>query len=345
MATNSIVSLLLEGGSIGGYTSAAMPQYTLENGATLIARECVQELHDIFEVAVVETNEAALAAHIEGASDVMESATYGPVFEAAEKKTGQMIMDFLKKLKDRVSAFFANIGAKMSAFLNDYKKFYESKKEALSKATPLKDYPCIDWDENRINQLGGYLVSSASDIKSECPKFIELIKSITDGNPDKVQELTKKCDAWLNSRVREMGIATDLSTLDTVKLNEMASGVFRKTGEKKQEVNSGYVDKILQQTNGAAKDVSKAQKAFNAAYDDVIKNIKKCVDDLEKKQRAGYAQYIHKVTSTLAKAQSFTNVYASAGYRALIGRANEAKVITNAIIAGKIPGSKSKDKK
>ena len=352
--TNNIVSMLLEGGltTCGNLALENANQYTLESGANIIARESVQELHEIFEVAIVETNEAALAAYMEGNQDVMESATYGPVFEAAEKSVGQKILDFLRKLRDRVVAFFQNIFTKIMLAVNNYEKFYEKHKDELNKAKPVKDVPCMDWNDDRISTLAKNLKDAADTIKNIAKDACDEIKKIVaEENSAKRSFLTNKFNAGMDDAVNEsakaMGIARSAGAgeLDMTQINKDMNLVFIKPEKVKKNIDGSYVANVLTKTKSAAKDVKEAQKAFNNAYNDAIKTVEAITKDMEKEKASGYSQYIHKTTSTMSKIQSLINVYASCGYRALIGRANEAKSLTKIIISGKVPEDKKKDDK
>lgn len=346
MTTANIVSMLLEGGSTFGNLALDMPEYTLESGAAMIARESCQELHEIFEVAIVETNEAALSAYMEGNEDVMESATYGPVFEAAEKSVGQKILDFLKKLKDKVAAFFIAAFNKLSLLVNNYKKFYESKKADLEKAGVLNDCPCIAWDEKRLDSLGSFITEQANNIKSEVPKFLKKIEKAvtsTDGAVLKKQQwninsLVKECDDWYEGRCKACGVKGS----DLTETGKQMRALFRGADKVKRNIGAAYVADVLKNTQDGLKNIKTAQKAFNAAYGDAIKAVEQIKKEADKSQRAGYAQYVNKVVTTLSKTQNLINSYASAGYSSMIGRANEAKALTGAIISGKVPGEKKK---
>lgn len=354
--TNSIVSMLLEGniGTTGVATETLTANeaacYTLESGAGLMARQCVQELHDIFEVAVVETNEAALAAHMEGTSDVMESATYGPVFEAAEKSAGKKILEFLAKLRDRVIAFFQNIGAKIMLLVGNYEKFYEKHKDALAKAKTL-EMEVTDWNDERIAGLAAFLKKSAEDIKKFAKEFVDCTKDIMDIESEQKKNFTinkfnQTCEDAINEYAKTLGVhrSAGAGDMDTTRINADLKLIFVKPDKVKEKIDAIYIKDVLTKTKQAAKYIKDAQNAFNAAYNDAIKTIKAMTDDMERSEKKGYASYIHKGTGVLSKIQTLTNAYASNGYRALIGRANEAKTLAGYLIAGKAPKAKD-DKK
>lgn len=348
MAASSIVSMLLEGGSIGEHT-VEMPQYTLENGAALIARECAQELHDIFEVAIVETNEAALGAYLEGNQDVMESATYGPVFEAAEKSGGEKIIELLKNLRDRVVAFFKNIGAKLMLVVGNYEKFYESKKEELEKAKALDNVPCIDWNEENLGSLADFIKARAGEVKKEVKMLTDIVQEIADSSSRNrdiaVKKLTDKCNEWFVKTAEKSKVhMNNVTDFDLSQFNAAVQVIFKKPNETKRKIDSGYIVSILKHTKEGAKGIQVAQKEFNSAYNDAIKNVEQIIKKYKTSDAAGYTQYLHKVMSTITKVQSLVNSYAQTGYRCYIGRANEAKHLANVLISGKVPGEKkSKD--
>lgn len=352
--TTNIVSMLLEGGMTAeipeSLTVTEAEQYTLESGATLIARQSVQELHEIFEVAIVETNEAALAAYMEGNQDVMESATYGPVFEAAEKSVTQKVITFLRKLKDRVMAFFQNIFSKIMLMVNGYEKFYEKHKEELAKAKPVKDVPCMDWSDDKIETLGASTKGMAETVKEVGNVLVNKIdKIMNETRPQWKNKYAKELDrdllTHMNNSAKNMGIArsTGAGELDLTQINKDLNLLFVKPNKVKKNIDASYVADILKDTKNAAKEVKDAQKAFNAAYDDAIKTIESITKDMDKEKASGYAQYIHKTTAHMSKMQTLLNAYISCGYRALIGRANESKALAKIIISGKVP--KEKDNK
>ena len=346
MATTSIVSILLEGGSLGGGTTQYLPQYTMECGAALIAKESVQELHELFEVALVETNEAALGAYLEGASDVMESATYGPVFEAADKKAGASAMDFLRGLMTKVGAFFRNIMDRVTLAFNDYQKFYDSKKEALAKAKDLPDVPCIVWHEDAIKRIPSTIKTAKSSLVEFNIDITTKIKEILDGGDEELcrKEIESIAKGAIDGFLSSIGVPapSNNTPYTTTELHKKIYGLFREDKTQKKTVNAAYVKDVLEKTKEAVSTVKTAQKEFDSGYKEIIGKIRKLVELAEKSQKKGVSQYIHKTVSTLSKMQNCVNVYSSAGFSTIVARATEAKAITNAICSGKVPGVKEK---
>ena len=351
----SIVSMLLENGfddfqcDASSITESEARSYTLESGAALMARKCAQELHEIFEVAVIETNEAALAAYMEGCSDVMESATYGAVFEASDKNAGNKILEFLKTLKDRVFAFFKNIGAKVTALVTNYDNFLKKNKEKMVKAekerTEQLKVSVRSWDENAIKSITSNLKQSSTEIGTLAA---EIAKIVTDSFNSKTADTSKEdakkilddCEKAINNAIDNVynkllpgvsGTDIDMSTL-----NKDCEKIF--VGENKKTIvaDVAYVSSVLDGTKKALSDVKTSQKDFNDAYNKAIKVIKGVTDNSKFKEKVGYSSYIHKATAAMSKIQSIANAYASAGYRAMISRANEAKALCGVIISGKV---------
>lgn len=350
----SIVSMLLESGldslSYGSsITESEASSYTLESGAALMARKCAQELHEIFEVAVIETNEAALAAYMEGCTDVMESATYGAVFEASDNKAGNSIIEFLKKLKDRVFAFFKNIGAKISALLNNYDKFFKNNEEKMKKAEKERTSPIKvkirNWNNTEIAAIPGNLKQSAAQISGLAVEIVGVLTgtmamAVFDGNGGDKKKLVEAVDKTINDYIKSVfdelvpGLAG--KEWDNTTLNEDCTKVFVGKGNNEITADVEYVSNML---NGAKKslgDIKTAQKEFNDAYDKAIKVVKSITENSNLKTKAGMSAYLHKATSAMSKIQTVVNAYASAGYRAMVSRSNEAKALCGVIISGKV---------
>lgn len=345
MATNTIVSMLLEGvmttGSLECITENEARTYTLESGANIMARECVQELHEIFETAVVAANEAALAAYMEGTTDVMESATYGPVFEQAEKSAGQKIVDFFKKLKDRVIAFFQNIGAKIVLAVNNYDKFYEKHKTALKGANAIK-IEVLDWSDDRIDKLASTIIASADTLKSFATDAIEELNKALDAKnkPEVTATKLKKLDAAyqksFNEVVSRCGIdkSKKAEELELVEINKIMRGVFVKPKKVEKTVGHAYIESVMKGTKKAAADIKSAQAKFNDAYKSTISMVEKAIAEMKKSGNKGNTAHLSKISSYINKMQTVINAYTSNGYRAVIGRASEAKSITLKIVSG-----------
>lgn len=360
MATASIVSMLLEGGGTIGNLALDMPQYTLESGAALIARESSNELHEIFELAIVETNEAALGAYMEGSSDVMESATYGPVFEEAENKSGNKVIEFLRNLKNKVLAFFRNILDRIVMAFNNYEKFYKKNEAALKKAEPLKDCPCVKWKNDNIESIAKNIKTATADISKFESKACENLKKMIeadikgtkagipginrhDKDEDYAKKAKKEANATVNAIMTTLGFSAPKNgtAYDATALHNKAVELFRDGKEPvKKTVTVKDVESVLTSTKKAAGDIKTAQKEFNSAYDTAIKNVKAVKEMMEKSQRKGLMPHLNSVVSTMSKAQTVINVYASTGYSALVARATESKKIANALISGKAPKSK-----
>ena len=350
----SIVSMLLENGfndltcEASAITESEANSYTLESGAALMARTCAQELHEIFEVAVVETNEAALAAYMEGCSDVMESATYGAVFESADKSAGAKILELLKKMKDRVFAFFKNISAKISALITNYDKFYENNKEKMKKAEAERseDVKVVirDWNDNAIDNIVANLKAGSAEIGTLGEEVAGIVKASfkskpEDANKDQSKEILDACYKAIKTAIVKSvdniipGLK-DIAGMEPSTLNAECEKFFTGKGSRVIVANTTYVESILKNTKKSLADIKTAQKEFNAAYDKAIKAIKSVTDDASIKEKAGYSAYIHKATSAMSKIQTVNNAYASAGYRAMVARANEAKALCGVIISG-----------
>lgn len=364
--TGSIVSMLLEGVSFDDYTVgssidvAEANEITLEHGPAIMARKSADEIHELFELAIVATNEAALGAYMEGCADVMESATYGPVFEASEKSFGKKVLDFLKKIKDRVAAFFRDIFAKISETINNYDKFFTKNEKAMAEAESkrgggVKNVKITNWNDNLIDGLAKRLRDGAGTITDITAETIRVIKDAYSKANDSSKsaawqakataDFNKAMDEQLGTLLKTFGIKANASGTDTTEINSICQKMFRLDGTKTETIDVNYVRSTLKGVNAAAKEVKDAQKAFDGAYNKAIKDIKSITDEMEKNDAKGYASFINKATSNISKVQNIMNAYAQAGYRALIGRANESKSLCRVIITGKAGKRAEEEKK
>ena len=351
--------MLLEGASFDDYGTSSISvaeanEITLETGAAIIARKTASELHELFELSIVATNEAALAAYMEGCTDVAESATYGPVFEASEKSFGKRVIDVLLKLKDRVIAFFRDIFTKLSELLNNYDKFFNKNVEAMTKAESkrgggVKNVKVKAWNDNAIDGVSEKLNKAADIISKTASDMILLInetyKKANDAEKSEAaheyanKKLNTLMDEKLATTLKSLGISVGAAGLDTTEINSACQKVFYGDGTRTITLTTDYCRTALVGVKKAAGEVKTAQKSFNSAYDKAISNIKGITKEMEREDAKGYTAYINKATSTISKVQTVMNAYATAGYRALIGRANEAKSLCHVVISGK-PGNR-----
>ena len=81
---SNLATMVMEGASLG-YGSAKLDHsYDHENGAGLIAMECAEALHSIFEAEFYVPNTCTIQAAVKGATSVEES-TQASVMEASIK--------------------------------------------------------------------------------------------------------------------------------------------------------------------------------------------------------------------------------------------------------------------
>lgn len=359
MTTNgTLVQEFFEGAGSYGYGSGAgydvltnseAQAYTLESGASLIAMESRAELHELFELAVIYPNNAALAAKVEGYGNVLESATYGPVFEEASKKFGQRVIDFLIKLKDRVIAFFKNIFSRLTEMCSNYDKFLEKNGAALDKAASLKLY-VRDWNDDKISAVGSTIQAQSTAIASLADLMVtEINKVVGKGTADDVKDATENFEKLLKKKVAdtmaEFGFKEDeAKSNDNTRMNERLNRFFCGRDKKMVTATGADVKKKLTGVKDTTKDIRDAQKKYEKAYKDAIKKVEQITKNMESSEAKGYNSLIDKAVAAMSKVQNVINNYATAGCRAVISRASEATAIARCLIAGKASSSfKEKD--
>lgn len=330
------------GGIDGGYdilTESEAEQYTLESGAELIARQSREELHELFELAIIQTNEATVGARAEGYFNVMESATYGPLFEAAERTFGQKVIAFLTTLKDRIIAFFKKIFSKLLEACHNYDKFLEKKGADLDKAESMALY-VTRWNDSAIDGAADFVGKVSTEtidkLQNTAQSTIKDMLRMGEDSGDMrgtIDGFEKNMSSGINDILSAIGLSGNAG--DMASLNDKVQYLFRAKDKGKMSITPALVRARLTNVKKQTEALRKTQKKIDDAYKKLIKNTKNMVDDVEKSQKKGCSQLINRFTSSVSKQQTIMNAYLSAAIRATISRANEAQGLANALISGK----------
>ena len=346
--TATLVEGLLNGTGSGGFgyngnvsydviTEAEAAEYTLESGAERIAQRSREELHELFELAIIQTNEAVLGAKVEGYDNVMESATYGPVFEEAERTLGQKVIDFFKKLADRVAAFFQNLFTKLSEACHNYDKFLKEKGDALGKAKGMS-LNCIDWNDKMIDgapALAGQTTSKSLDDGGKL--VMDSIKKLGADSADitkVVDSMESASNATVASLLKAFGMSGNIET-DMSTLNGQMAALFRSPDKKKQNITPDLLKSRLTGVKKATDSIRSSQKTTVGTMKKLSKTAKDAVHQLNKDGVKGGSQLLSRFTSMSSKMVTINNAYCAAAIRATISRANEAQAMSRALISGK----------
>lgn len=174
----SLARTLMSGGSFGSTIDPA--KYSHDMGASRIAMETVEELHEIFIESFYNVEQAELAAATEGV-DLIGS-DYEVVAEGAIKTAFTKVKEFLQKLWDKVKAWFHQVRRYLDSIFMSGKKFAEKYKEDIKEADRnLKDfsYRMYEYEDDKLDSVDKY--ADTDDVASEIFKGIEKIsKARTD---------------------------------------------------------------------------------------------------------------------------------------------------------------------
>lgn len=134
----SLARTLMNGGFIGSLNCDINPaRYGHAQGATVIAMESVEELHEIF-LESYNYEQAELAAATEGVA--LEGSQYEAVAEAAIGDMFKKIKDFFVKLWNKVKAFFHEVRKYIDSIFMSGKEFAKKYQKEIAKLDNLKDF-------------------------------------------------------------------------------------------------------------------------------------------------------------------------------------------------------------
>lgn len=278
----SLARTLMNGGSFG--TSIDPSKYTHDMGATRIAMESVEELHEIFIESFYNVEQAELAAATEGVELI--GSEYEVVAEGAIKDAFAKVKEFLKKLWDKVKAWFHQVKRFFDSIFMSGKEFVKKYQKDIQTADKtLKDfsYTMYDYDDERIDAIDKDL-----DTDTFADQMVNQLKSTT--TVDKLEDLKKWADE--DNVAKEFGNATIQGTkapkiTGNDDFDEAIFASFRKgaTGpEDKEEIDVsdlGHYASILTQ----AKSLS-ALDSMSNKIDKMYKKALKGIDEFEKEKKA-----------------------------------------------------------
>lgn len=172
----SLARTLLSGGSLG--TSIDPAKYSHDTGATRIAMESVEELHEIFIESFYNVEQAELAAATEGVDLV--GSDYEVVAEGAIGNAFTKIKEFLNKLWGKIKAWFHNVKRYLDSLFMSGREFVKKYKKDIETADKtLKDFSftMYRYDDAKIDA-----VSKDLDIDAEGAKIFnnQIVKAVQD---------------------------------------------------------------------------------------------------------------------------------------------------------------------
>ncbi len=147
----SLARTLMNGGFIGSLECNINPaRYGHAQGATVIAMESVEELHEIF-LESYNYEQAELAAATEGVA--LEGSQYEAVAEAATNGIFAKVKEFFVKLWNKVKAFFREVRKYLDAIFMSGKDFVIKYKKEINRLDNLKDfkYKMYNYDDAAID--------------------------------------------------------------------------------------------------------------------------------------------------------------------------------------------------
>lgn len=194
----SLTRALMNGGTYGVTIDAS--KYTHDNGASRIAIESIEELHEIFIESFYNTEQAELAAATEGVA--LEGSRYEAVFEGAISDTMEKVKAFLKKLWEKVKAFLHQVKRYIDAMFMSGKEFAKKYKKDITEANKkLKDFSftMYKYDDTALDTLNKDIdvETRAQEIFDETDAVADEFRTAADkanAGKDNLSEIESACN-------------------------------------------------------------------------------------------------------------------------------------------------------
>ena len=337
----SLARTLMNGGFIGSLNCDINPaRYGHAQGATVIAMESVEELHEIF-LESYNYEQAELAAATEGVA--LEGSQYEAVAEAAIGGMFAKIKDFFIKLWNKVKAFFHEVRKYLDSIFMSGKDFCKKYEKEIKKLDNLKDfsYKMFKYNNDAIDSVEKIadIDSAVNSVQSfgELFKNMDFVMGLGNGDfgkDDNLDEATDDKDLKaLDDVIKEMrkddvddiivghvsksakGSSKPCTKADD--FDEWLFGLYRNgatSADDKEEIDltnsdiSGFCD-ILRNSK-ASDNVSKVQSTTDKVYKKAIDGVNKAekqISNAKGKYASKCAEALRAYSSLISKAQGYSN--------------------------------------
>lgn len=319
----SLARTLMNGGSFG--TSIDPSKYTHDMGATRIAMESVEELHEIFIESFYNVEQAELAAATEGVELI--GSEYEVVAEGAIKDAFGKVKEFLKKLWDKVKAWFHNVRRFFDSLIMSGREFAKRYKKDIATADKtLKDfsYKMYEYDDDALDAIEKDL-----DVEGSAERIFnafnsaslnfseeELKKSIDEDNLAKVfgtrfiqgtkaPKVTGRDDfdeaIFASFRNGATG-PEDKEEIDITDLGHYATILENSKAVSSLDTMANKIDKMYKKAIKKADDLEKDNKEYRKSLDD-----DKTAGDEDKKIADNEVKIAQHIATGISRLQSLDN--------------------------------------
>lgn len=356
----SLARTLMNGGYVGNLGSINPARYGHEQGASVIAMESIEELHEIF-LESYNYEQADLAAATEGVA--LEGSQYEAVAEAAVKGMFAKIKEFFVKMWNKVKAFFHSVKRYIDSLVMSGKDFVKKYGKEIQKLDNIKDLTVkmFEYDDDYINDIPDFnMDSEVADQVSDVQKYIDKAETLTkDQNLDTknsgktISELEAKIAEYRADNVDDTIISdgTDGKCKSADDYSEFLFGLFRngaKNSDDKEDrdLTKSDIEKFVSaleksDSKGVSKYASNADKMYTKAINLVDKAEKK-YSNASGSVASKTAELLRAFSSYVSKAQTYNNQLMNAWKSAMAERDSAYK---SAIMAAFSNNNKNNKKK
>lgn len=269
-------------------TAPVFEGYTEENYGDILALEesyedYVSIIEAMYKLEAAELNYIQKVAQVTENYDLSESEReesldniedeWGEAFEAANQNIFQSVINYLKNLWGRITSFFVNVGRSFLALFLSGKTFAERYENDLKNANLSGfKYEMFDYTNMEISSAGENLFKIADGTIKRFIGNIPDTEEALDKHIEKIQENRANIIATIRGEYVGKG------ALESGEFNKALYAIFRggainEADKRDISVNIKEIISILKDDQ-KVKNIKKATKACNVAFDKKIKEIK-----------------------------------------------------------------------
>ena len=269
----SLSRVLFEGASVLGMSDEDMARYNYADGHREIYTETAMDLRDIFEDTYYAAEQVELAAIHDGTT-VEESYEYQEIMEGLISDGFEKISDALKKLWQKILAFFSNIQAKLLSHVKDNEKFVDKFTKMSNGKLNLAGFKYKTWTFTNIDDFESLMDGARVKAINNVDKEVNAKLGVESPSLDDQRDLTDALARITATFIKDITGTDNEEDAGDAMWSHFHNGAKR--SDNKEEVAISSLDSYLStlKSSKSVKDVDAFKKATDKAFKSAKATIK-----------------------------------------------------------------------